>query len=120
MDDELVAEIARAAAERLSPEFGSRLAVDVDMALYGRDPGDAGPSRYLDPVALGGLLVSIAQLAWQIYESHRQEGNVPTAPSLAREIRVTQHEITHVDGTQEKIIEVVASEVINQASKAGG
>src|ERR1039458_1979634 len=39
------------------------------------------PERYFDPVELGSFLVSVAALAWQIYDSHRKKGEKPTPPS---------------------------------------
>jgi hypothetical protein len=110
--DDRVAMVARAAAEQLSPQMGSRLAVDVEMVLAGGDYNDPTSERYFDLVSFGGLLVSIAQLALQILDRHRAQGQTPTLPVLAREIRITQREITHVDGTVEKLTEVVASEAI--------
>jgi hypothetical protein len=58
-----VAHIARAAAAHLAAEHGPALPVDVEAALHARG-STPGPERYLDPVALGALIVS---LAWTIY-----------------------------------------------------
>ena len=86
MTDNPVAAAARAAAQRpFSGEYGSRLTVDVEAALYARD-GEHRPERYFDPVELGSFLVSIAALAWQIYDSHRKKGEKPI-PVLAREVQ---------------------------------
>jgi hypothetical protein len=52
----------------------------VEAALYARD-GERRPERYFDPVELGSFLVSVAALAWQIYDSHRKKGEKPTPPS---------------------------------------
>lgn|ERR1035441_5119561 len=67
--------------------------------------------RYFDPVELGSFLVSVAALAWQIYDSHRKKGEKPTPPVLAREVRVILRERTDLNGTQEMIIEVVTTEI---------
>jgi hypothetical protein len=107
---------ARAAAVRLSSEFGSQLPADVEAALYARGQA-CEPNRYIDLVELGSFLVSAASLAWQIYDSRRMKGEKPTAPVLAREVRVVQRERTQLDGTRERIIEVVASEVVNTAAE---
>jgi hypothetical protein len=56
--------VARAAAERLTPDYGPRLKTDVEAALYARG-SERGPDQYIDPVALGSLIVSIATLAWR-------------------------------------------------------
>jgi hypothetical protein len=108
--DDPVAAAARAAARQLSGENGPRLTVDVEAALYARD-GERRPERYFDPVELGSFLVSVAALAWQIYDSHRKKGEKPTPSVLARQVRVMQRERTDLNGTQEKIIEVVAAEI---------
>ena len=60
---------------------------------------------------LGSFLVSVAALAWQIYDSHRKKGEKPTPPVLAREVRVILRERTDLNGTQEMIIEVVTTEI---------
>ena len=50
----------------------------MEAALYARD-GERRTERYFDPVELGSFLVSVAALAWQIYDSHRKKGEKPTA-----------------------------------------
>ena len=82
----------------------------MEAALYARD-GERRPERYFDPVELGSFLVSVAALAWQIYDSHRKKGEKPTPPVLAREVRVILRERTDLNGTQEMIIEVVTTEI---------
>jgi hypothetical protein len=104
------ARAARAAAQRLSGEFGPRLVIDVETALYSPD-GERHPAQYFDPLELAGLIVSIASLSWQVYDTRRKKGEKPTAPVLAREVRVIQRERTGLDGTTEKIIEIVATEI---------
>src|ERR1035438_5184408 len=80
-DRHLPAPIVRPGAGRDDPAApGSRLTADVEAALYARD-GERRPERYFDPVELGSFLVSVAALAWQIYDSHRKKGEKPTPPS---------------------------------------
>jgi hypothetical protein len=110
MTDDAAAAAARAAARRLSGEYGPRLTIDVEAALYARD-GERHHDRYFDPVELGSFLVSVAALAWQICDSHRKKGEKPTLPVLAREVRVMLREHSDLDGTQQMIIEVVATEI---------
>ena len=114
MTDQPVPAAARAAARQLSAEYGPRLVIDVETALYARD-GEHRPTGYFDPLELAGLIVSIASLAWQIYDTRRKKGEKPTAPILAREVRVVQREHTGLDGTKEKIIEIVATEITRSA-----
>lgn len=58
-----VADASRAAAQHLAGELGPGLAVGVEAALHRRQQAH-GPEQYPDPVALGGLIVSVATLAW--------------------------------------------------------
>lgn len=111
MTSDPVARAARAAAARLQAEQGMRVAAEMEAALAAREAGKR-PDRYVDPVGLASLIVSIASLAWQVYDSRRKEGGKPTAPSLAREVRLAQRERTGLDGTQERIIEIVVGEII--------
>jgi hypothetical protein len=53
------ADAARAAAVILAPSHGPNLPAEVEAALAARH----GPGRYLDPVSLASLIVSIATLA---------------------------------------------------------
>jgi hypothetical protein len=115
MDDDPVEAIARAAAKRLAPEYGPRLEVDVEAALYARD-SERGPEQY-DPVSVGILLVSIATLAWMIYSDHRKK-----APGAAPEVveRTVRTELRRqVDATPEsaRISEVVVTEIVETVRK---
>jgi hypothetical protein len=111
MTDDPVAAVARAAADQLAAKYGPRLAGDVEAALHERGP-EHPPTRYLDPVELGSLIVSIASLAWTIYSSRKSTGQKPTPQVLAREIRIVQRERSDITGAQEEIIEVVATEIV--------
>src|SRR5215469_9984062 len=64
-DDPMVAQAARAAAKELAPQYGERLAMEVEAALH--DAGKAEPPQFFDPVALSGVIVAIAALGWQVY-----------------------------------------------------
>jgi len=96
---------------RLAADHGARVVTDVEVALYQRDP-EHRTRQFVDPVALGTLIVAIAQLAWSVYSERRAKSEKPTQDSLAREVRITQRTRTEVTGTEEKIIEVVVSEVL--------
>jgi len=115
LDDDPVEAIARAAAKQLAPEYGPKLEVDVEAALYMRD-SDRGPEQF-DPVSIGVLIVSIATLAWMIYSDHRKK-----APSAAPEVieRAVRSELRRqVDVTPEgnKISEVVVTEIVETLRK---
>jgi hypothetical protein len=77
-DDE-IDEIARAAAVRLSPEFGPRTEAEVAAALFARRVPRA--AEQYDPVSVGILIVAIVTLAWTVYSDHRKEH-----PDAAREV----------------------------------
>jgi hypothetical protein len=67
---------ARAAAERLTPDFGPGLAADVEAALHTRG-SQQRPEQYFDPISLGALIVSIATLAWTIYTDLKKKTPQP-------------------------------------------
>ena len=75
------------------------------------------PDRYLDWVSLASLIVSIAGLAWTIYNDQRKHTPEPPPSSIARQIRITlrDQDTTLPSGT-ERITEVVATEITRQAS----
>src|SRR6202035_2704826 len=66
MIDDPAAAAARSAAAILAPDLGQHLSVEVEAALAAR-AGAQRPERFFDPVSLGALIVSIATLAWTIY-----------------------------------------------------
>ena len=106
--------VARAAAERLTREYGPRLTAQVEAALYARDTL-RGPDQYIDPVALGSLIVSIATLAWTIYKDLRKKTSDLSPEVAARALRVELRR--HTDGTpdSDKVTEVVVAEIVSGA-----
>lgn len=110
------ADAAWAAALILAPELGAGLPADVEAALHARDAGDSGQRRadqYLDPIALGTLIVAIATLAWSIYADQRKRTEHPDKEIIARQARLTLRQ--QGDSTPPetgKIIEIVVTEVI--------
>jgi hypothetical protein len=108
---ETVADIARRAGDRLAPEYYASLPIHVEQALHNRDAQDQ-PDRYIDPVSIGGLIVSIASLAWTIYQDHKKSGNTPKTDVVARRVRVelaTQDDID--DAQRDRIIDIVLEEI---------
>jgi hypothetical protein len=64
------------------------------------------------------LIVTIATLAWTIYNEHRNRTPDPPPPStIARQVRITlrEHDTTLPPGT-ERITEVIATEITRHAS----
>ena len=106
------ADAARAAAAILAPDLGPHLPAEVEAALAARDAGQR-PDRYLDPVSLASLIVSIASLAWTIYNDRRKNSPEPPPPeSIARQVRITlrEHDTTLPLGA-DRITEIIATEI---------
>jgi hypothetical protein len=112
MDGDQVEAIALGTARRLAGEYGPRLETDVEAALYAR--GRRGVETY-DPVAIAGLVVAIASLAWQIYSDLRRD-KPDAAPEVVR--RTLRHELRRqADITSEgiRISEVIVDEIVEGA-----
>jgi hypothetical protein len=105
-----VEHIARATAAHLTAEHGPTLPVDVEAALHARD---STKDRYLDPVALGALIVSVASLAWTIYTDLKQKTPNPSPDVLARAIRVQIREAAPDSPDRDRIIDIVVSETLD-------
>ena len=69
---------ARAAAEQLGAEYGPGLAAEVEAALHAQGTVQR-PDQYLDPVAVGSLIVAAATLAWDIYSKRRKRTAEPSS-----------------------------------------
>ncbi|WUH89388.1 hypothetical protein OG900_03980 [Streptomyces sp. NBC_00433] len=115
-----VAQGARAAAQRLAGPAHPDLAVDVEVALHTRGADDE-PRQYADPAALGSLIVSIATLAWTIYNDIRSRSTAAPAPdAVARRVR---HELDRSDtpapplppAERDRIIDVTIEETLTPA-----
>jgi hypothetical protein len=110
------ADVARSAAAILAADLGPGLPAEVEAALAARDTARR-PDRYLDPVSLASLIVSIATLAWQVYTDQRKHTPDPPADSIARQVRITlrDQDTTLPPGT-DRITEIVATEITRHAS----
>src|SRR5581483_8212814 len=107
-----VVHTARTAAQRLAGEHGTWLADEVEAALY----ADQRPSRYGDPIALGSLIVSVATLAWTIYQDLRTKTSTPAPQVISRRIRLELSDDSTTPAPQrDRIIDVVVEEVIHAA-----
>jgi hypothetical protein len=107
-----VADVSRAAAQTLAGDFGTRLVVDVEEALRG---GGARPlpDRYLDPVSLGTLIVSVATLAWTVFSDLKRMKAEAPSDAVAREVRVRLASDDSVTpALRDRIIDVVVSETV--------
>lgn len=114
MIDDVTAAVARAAAEELVPQYGSRLAVDVENAISmgdGRRPGE----QYFDPVALGALIVAIAQFGYQVYSDQRKKGQRPTREAITESVRIEHHRGGDLTAEETAVIEIVVTKMIEYA-----
>lgn len=119
-----VAEASRSAAAFLAADLGQNLPSQVEAALATRDAARR-PDQFLDPVALGGLVVSVATLAWTVYTDLRSRAKdasatnlheEPEVDAIARRIRneLRQQDIALPPGT-ERITQVVVTEIIRHS-----
>lgn len=113
------ADAARAAAAILAPDLGPALPVHVEAALAARDAGQR-PGQYIDPnilIGLASLIVSIATLAWTIYNDQRERNPHPQPETIERQVRIALRERdVALPGGTERITEVVVTEITRQAS----
>ncbi len=110
------ADAARSVAALLAPDLDPNLPAEVEAALAARGTHQR-PDRYLDPVSLASLIVSIATLAWTIYNDQRNHTPHPPPDSIARQVRITLREQdTPLPPGTERITEIVATEITRQAT----
>jgi hypothetical protein len=113
------ADAARAAAAILVPDLGPALPAHVEAALAARDSGQR-PGQYIDPntlIALAGLIVSIATLAWTIYNDQRERTADPKPEAIERQVRIAlrEQDVALPAGT-DRITEVIVTEITRQAA----
>src|SRR5260370_1382314 len=106
------ADVARAAAAILAPDLCPSLPTEVEAALAARNAAQR-TERYLDPVSLASLIVSIASLAWTIYNDRRRHSPDPPSPeSISRQIRTPLREQDPVlPPDAGRITEIIAPEI---------
>lgn len=103
---------ARAAAHRLAAQYGPGLPAEVEAALHTRGT-DQRPERYVDPVAVASLIVSVATLAWTVYNDLRTKTPQPSPDVVARTVRVRLNDTAGLDTAQrDRIIDVVVEETV--------
>ena len=118
MDQQAAEDIARRAAGRLAADFGPALPALVERELQAPD---TGPQRYLGvetAIALAGLLVSVAQLVWQVYRDLSQNRSEASPEVLARQVRLKVElpaQATAAD--RDRMITVVVEELLVQTPK---
>jgi hypothetical protein len=111
--DESISRIARAAAARLAPKHGPALPVDVEAVLH---PDRLRSDQYVDPISLGALIVSVANLGWTIYKDLRKQVAKPSQQVLVSRIRVELPSAQR-GKTRDQVIELVVDEIVREAEK---
>lgn len=77
-------ELARRAAKQLATEEGFGLIADVELAIAAsRD----SQRKYADVVGIAGLVVSLASLAWDIYNEQKSTGTQVSVEALELALR---------------------------------
>jgi hypothetical protein len=110
---EPVAVIARATAQQLTDQYGPQLTADVEAALH---TTDGRPQQYTDPIAIGGLIVSIASLAWTIYWNLKKDTAEPAPQVIIRTIRLDPPPTIGLErDDRDRIIDAVVTETITHA-----
>ncbi|MFF3992694.1 hypothetical protein ACFYX8_05195 [Streptomyces cyaneofuscatus] len=117
---------ARAAAQRLTTTAYANLTHEVEVALHNRG-ADRRPGQYTDPVALAGLIVSVATLAWTVFNDIRSRNSAaapaPTPDTVARRVRL---ELDQADAPapplapadRDRIIATTVEETLRAASES--
>ena len=112
-----IAHSARAAALRLVAEHGPGLPADVEVALHTRG-SIPRPERYLDPISLGALIVSIASLAWTVYTDLKKKTPQPSSDVVVRTVRVQLRHTGELDSVRrDHIIDIVVDETFQAANR---
>lgn len=105
------ADLARAAAARLEGKLGRDVTPEVEAALLARGGESARDQYAIDPISLGSLIVSVASLAWTIY----QDRKVKRADALERQVRVElRFEGTELGPHGDWVIETVVATVAGE------
>ncbi|HEX4833957.1 MAG TPA: hypothetical protein VH478_23025 [Trebonia sp.] len=88
---------------------------EVEAAI-GADGGEeVSRGQYFDPVAVGALIVAIAQFGYQVYTDRRSQGQKPTRESIAQAIRVERRKHSDLTGDETEVIEIVARQIIERS-----
>jgi hypothetical protein len=107
-----IADGARASAKRLAPKYGRKLRSEVEAALASLDG-----EQDFDRISLGGLIVSIASIAWTVYNELGEETPRPESDVVTHTVRA---EVRNRDDISphslDQITHIVVTEVIKAAN----
>jgi hypothetical protein len=112
MSSDPTAALARAVAGRLDTD-GNTVTPEVEAALHQREASPKPDQYVVDPVSLGSLIVSIATLAWTIYNDLKKHTPAPAPATIARSIRVhlTQEAPALDPAQRDHVIELTVDEI---------
>lgn len=113
---------ARAAAARLRGADDRLLDADVDAALrsHSRSRSPVEPDRFIDPAAIGSLIVSVATLAWTVYSDLRSRSEKPSPDQVRREVRARLRRPAALDSASyEEVITITVEETVEAAHQTG-
>jgi hypothetical protein len=115
--DDPVSVIAHAAADRLAPGHGPELAAELEAALNAQKSATPPQQYGVDPVSLGTLIVTIADLAWTIYTDLKKETPNPAPEVVARKVRVELRNSSDTSPTRSReITDVIVTEITKMSS----
>ena len=112
-------DLARRAALRLGNELDRDLPTAVEAHIQA---GDAVPKRFDagTTIALAALIISAAQLAWDIHRDLKKDSKPAPAPEIiARRMRLELNVAEEIDvGRRDRVITVVVDELMKQPPAA--
>jgi len=121
-------QIARRAAQRLAGDIDPTLPDQVEQELA-KDPLEQSHERPLDPISLGGLIVSLVSLGWTIYRDLKKDREAAQKAAMMQRLADRLREDTRASGQlpraserllelnpqqQTLIIEAVAQEIVEE------
>jgi len=107
-----IAAVSRATAKRVAADHGPGVVADVEALLQAPENAQR-PSQYLDPISLGGLIVAIATLAWNIYTDRQKKASDCSQDDLARHVRIELREQGGIyQKVEDRVVEIVVYELI--------
>ena len=98
----------------MAPRHGPRLTAAVEAAIHadGGHQEQKTPSQYIDPIALGALIVAIAQFGYQVYTDRKDRGQQPPREAIAQAIRIERRKHSELTGEETEVIDIVSAKVI--------
>lgn len=98
----------------MAPGHGPRLTAAVEAAIHadGGHQEQKTSDQYIDPIALGALIVAIAQFGYQVYTDRKGKGQQTTREAIAQAIRIERRKHSELTGEETEVIDIVSAKVI--------